>query len=540
MKQLLFPLILLWTAVGCSPTRPESTPPSQSPAKHVIFIGVDGLSPDGIRQAKTPAIDEMIDQGASSMQARSVFMTSSSPNWAAMINGVGPEQSGITTNAWGRDNYILPATHLGVEAVPPTIFSIIRDQLPESKIACIYHWTGLGRLLEKTVMDYHRTWDTETETTADAVRYIEEERPTFLFIHLDHVDGVGHASGHGTAPYYASIEWADSLIGNIVQASRDAKIFEETVFILTSDHGGINKGHGGETAEETEIPFVVYGKGVKDAFPISQTVNQYDSPSTALYALGLDQPDMWIGRPVKVAFEGNDEGYRGYRRLAAIPQVHPDAGAFLSQIPPVSLSTLTEFGEIRYTLDGSEPDVKSPIYSEPISLTQSTTLKAKTFKGDQVSESRIAHYTLIEENQGHGVVVSYWPRNQVRRFGQKSDDPTVVDTVYQLDLGGLSIIKGDVRYAYQTWLEIEEAGDYRFELVSDNPASLKIGGTSRETRGHYMSGKKELSLFLEQSRHPITLDYQPDAYGRSLQLYYEGPGIERQKIPADRLYLRKE
>ncbi|MYI84231.1 MAG: alkaline phosphatase family protein, partial [Rhodothermaceae bacterium] len=73
---------------------------SALPPIHIVVVGVDGLSPDGIRQASTPNLDALMEQGASSFSARAVLPTSSSPNWASMINGAGPEQHGIISNAW--------------------------------------------------------------------------------------------------------------------------------------------------------------------------------------------------------------------------------------------------------------------------------------------------------------------------------------------------------------------------------------------------------------------------------------------------------
>jgi hexosaminidase len=40
---------------------------------------------------------------------------------------------------------------------------------------------------------------------------------------------------------------------------------------------------------------------------------------------------------------------------------------------------------IRYTLDGSEPTVDSPLYTEPVKITESCTLKARSERGGQMS-----------------------------------------------------------------------------------------------------------------------------------------------------------
>ena len=38
---------------------------------------------------------------------------------------------------------------------------------------------------------------------------------------------------------------------------------DDTIFILTSDHGGIDKGHGGKTMREMETAFIISGKNIK-------------------------------------------------------------------------------------------------------------------------------------------------------------------------------------------------------------------------------------------------------------------------------------
>lgn len=70
--------------------------------KHMVVIGVDGMSPNGIDKANTPNLDILIKSGAHSFKAQSVLPSSSSPNWASMIMGASPAEHGITSNDWER------------------------------------------------------------------------------------------------------------------------------------------------------------------------------------------------------------------------------------------------------------------------------------------------------------------------------------------------------------------------------------------------------------------------------------------------------
>jgi phosphopentomutase len=80
-----------------------------------------------------------------------------------------------------------------------------------------------------------------------------------------------------------------------MQAITSSAMAEETVVIISSDHGGIGKGHGGESLQEVEIPFIVWGKSVKKNYTIEFTVYQYDNATTVAFALGLKMPMACIG-----------------------------------------------------------------------------------------------------------------------------------------------------------------------------------------------------------------------------------------------------
>lgn len=64
-------------------------------------------------------------------------------------------------------------------------------------------------------------------------------------------------------------------------------------------------------------------------------------------------------------------------------------------------------GEIRYTLDGSEPTSDSPIYNSPISISKNTVVRARIFNGDQIPGPTITHsYFINNGNIGDLPIVS--------------------------------------------------------------------------------------------------------------------------------------
>ena len=282
-------LMALWLAAGS--------------AKHVVIIGLDGTSPDGIRNSRTPNLDALRRRGARTFHARGVMPTSSSPNWASMIMGAGPEQHGVTSNDWQPDKFDFPPSVRGPDGRFPTLFGVLRAQRPRSVIACFHDWQGFGRLIEPgvaTVLEHRKG---PADTTRRAVAYLRERKPDLTFIHLDHVDHAGHEQGHGTPQYYDAVAEADRLIGEVVGALEAAGMASSTIVIVSADHGGIGKKHGGNSLAELEIPWIIAGPGVAAGREIKAPVNTFDTAATAAYVLGLTPPEGWIGRPVLAAFQ---------------------------------------------------------------------------------------------------------------------------------------------------------------------------------------------------------------------------------------------
>jgi predicted AlkP superfamily pyrophosphatase or phosphodiesterase len=272
----------------------------------IVVIGVDGLSPDGIRNAETPVLDSLMESGSYTLKARAVLPTVSSPNWASMIMGASPAQHGITSNKWERNEHTLPPAYSGKYGTFPTIFEVIKDQKPAAISGAIYHWDGFGRLFPAESVNFNRNGEDQFSTTAYALDFLNTQQPIFTFIHLDHVDGAGHEFGHGTPEYYAAVSQADSLIGQIMNTLHQNDMAKQTVVLVTSDHGGINKGHGGETLAEIEIPFIVAGKGIRKNHQIAEQVYTFDNAATVAWLLGLKVPQAWIGRPVKSILQKDD------------------------------------------------------------------------------------------------------------------------------------------------------------------------------------------------------------------------------------------
>lgn len=546
---LLVPVVL-FTYCGKSSAEVEATTEVFAPAKHVIVIGIDGMSPDGIAQAPTPVMDKLMAEGAFHLRARAVLPTSSSSNWASMIMGVGPEQHGITSNGWERDDYILPPVLAGNEGIAPTIFSVIRTQRPDYEIGAIYDWSGFGRLVEKSALNYDADPRGEDSTTLVAIEYIKSRKPNFLFIHLDHVDHAGHHYGHGTPEYYLAVAKADSLIGEILKAAEEAGLADDLVLLVSSDHGGLGDGHGGETPEEVEIPFLVYGKGVKSGYEINHPIYQYDNAATVAFALGAEPPYFWLGKPVKAAFSGfNQPDIKGYRYSLRSPTIQPKGkgyepagGLFDGGSQQVTIENREDFGTVHYTTDGTIPASSSPVYNSPFEVSTTTVVRAVVIDdGGFSSKPTEAYFRFKPAGNSHGLTYRYY-EDATKSWSMlpnfKSLKPEATGNALEIRHNQIGEHREDFfGVVFEGYLLVEQAGKYKFYTASDDGSKLYINQQEVVNNdGDHGTIERSGSVELEPGYNHIKVEWFNGGGGYWLDAYYSGPGIAKQIIPVDKLF----
>ena len=553
-KENLLYVCAIYFLVACQTQKKESYPAG---IEHVVVIGVDGMSPDGIRNATTPVMDSMIADGAIKWNVRTVLTTASSQNWASMIMGAGPEQHGIINNDWERDDHTLPPIVAGSEGIFPSIFGIIREQKPDAEIGAVYHWSGFGRLFEKQAVNYDKRFSTEDSTATDFINYIKTKKPTFGFMHLDHVDHAGHHDGHGTPLYYAAVAKADSLIGEVLKGIKEAGIDESTLVIITSDHGGMGKGHGGPTPEEGEIAMILHGKDIKKGYKIQQQVYTYDLAATIAFAFNLTPPYAWIGRPIKAAFDGFEEPanlWKG-KEVIASPTIFPKrnlyqqaGGLYINEPAVVKMSAITDNSVIHYTLNGDVPDSSSPVYKAPFTIDSTTVVQAKAFddKGNE-SGASVAYFRMVKTDVGNGLTIAYFKGSnwkQLPAFGKLTAakkwnsyefavDEKIIVPLLEKENSTFGLV-------YDGYIQIDTPGEYRFSTQSDDGSKLFINDKA-VVNNDGDHGVKEAAgdITLAAGRHKIKVEFFNAAGGYWLDVFYKGPGIPKQLVPANKLFLTK-
>jgi alpha-L-rhamnosidase len=214
-------------------------------------------------------------------------------------------------------------------------------------------------------------------------------------------------------------------------------------------------------------------------------------------------------------------------RQVSTPVVHPaDTTVAAPGTARVRMECRTEGAEIRYTLDGSDPDGRSPLYEEPFETDSPILVSAAAFKPglerSYVRRSRIDVY----RPESHGLSVSlyegFWtalpdfsrlrPRRAVSPAGIGLDAvPRPAD--------GFGLV-------FTGFLNAPADGDYRFRLASDDGSRLLIDGrTVVSNDSTHAVSEASGTVRLAKGRHALRLEYFEGRGDESLRLDWEGPGL---------------
>ncbi len=198
--------------------------------------------------------------------------------------------------------------------------------------------------------------------------------------------------------------------------------------------------------------------------------------------------------------------------------------------------------EVRYTLDGTEPDSSSLRYEKPLPVNATTTIKLLTLGYLRRAGNR---YTVRFEKQNYlpavtteagfvnGLTCNYFEGeyNSVNQISAKDlKKQIIVDTI-----GIPSIARPSVfALKFNAFIEIKEEGIYTFYVSSDDGSTLQIGDRMVVNNdGYHSGGEVSGQIALSKGDHPVVLKYFDGGGGNSLKLYYEGPGRANQKIPVE-------
>jgi arylsulfatase A-like enzyme len=273
-------------------------------AQHVFIISFDQGNPSLIDQTDMPTFHEMAAQGARALEAYTIVPPLTLPSHTSMLTGVGIQKHQVTWNDYRPTNGILKV---------PTIFSLAKER---GYRTAMFVGKEKFKHLELPGTIDELVWPQPDDDAKSIARAFAAEfaktKPNLCFIHFRDPDTVGHKTGAYSKEKIQALKDCDEALKTIKDAIAAAGVLDESVIILTADHGAHDSkdrdgktigSHSDARPEDVLIPWVAWGKGVKKNSTITVPVVQYDTAATALWLLEVPLPQHFWGRPTTTAFK---------------------------------------------------------------------------------------------------------------------------------------------------------------------------------------------------------------------------------------------
>jgi predicted AlkP superfamily pyrophosphatase or phosphodiesterase len=262
----------------------SSIPPKPVIAR-VLIVSFDGLRPDAISLAPMQNMLALMQSGAYTLTAQTIFPSSTLPSHTSMLSGLCVAKHHVTwndyipINGYARGTDLFDLAHAaGLRTVMIVGKEKLR-QITEPDSTDVFEFIGSG----------------ENDIVARASLEIQKGFGV-MFVHFPNGDFMGHEFGWLSKEQLSAYRDGDAALGQLLELLDDG-----TLVIVTADHGGHNTTHGSDSPEDMTIPWIVSGAGIQAGQLVTQ-VYTMDTAATAAYALGLSIPVEWDGMPITEAF----------------------------------------------------------------------------------------------------------------------------------------------------------------------------------------------------------------------------------------------
>jgi len=251
-----------------------------------LLILADGMRPDSIQDL---AFTEKLRKTASySMKAASVMPSVTLPCHMSIFHSVDPIRHGITTNTY-------------MPQVRP--INGLCEVLKTRNLKCsfFYDWEQLRDLARPGSMYIHEFragrvdgWENTMEYTYSKVleHLTSDKASDFTFWYIGLTDETGHAHGWMGEEYMNAVRKAMGKIESLI-----SQLSDEFNVIITADHGGHDRTHGTEMAEDMTVPMFFLGSAFEAGKEL-ENVSIKDIAPTIAKLHGIPSDDDWEGASV--------------------------------------------------------------------------------------------------------------------------------------------------------------------------------------------------------------------------------------------------
>jgi choline-sulfatase len=290
--------------------------------RNVVLISIDTCRADhlscyGYKRPTTPHIDAIAREGVLFQQALSPVPLTT-PAHSSMLTGTYPPTNGVRLNNLES----LGASHV-------TLAEVLRDA-GFATAAFVGGFPldaqfGLNqgfdtydcRFTRRSETSSSRTERTAEEVSRPALTWLEQHAggPFFLFLHyydphFPYEPPAPYAAPYAEDPYSGEIAYVDEWIGRVVDRLRALNVYDDTLVIVTGDHGE-SLGEHGETShgffiyQSTQhVPMIIRAPHARRGSTIGERVSLVDLLPTVLDLVDLKTPAPVEGVTLRTHLEG--------------------------------------------------------------------------------------------------------------------------------------------------------------------------------------------------------------------------------------------
>ena len=362
------------------------------PAKHVIFLTIDGFRPDFYLDSgwNTPNLRALMKDGAYAKGVNSVFPSMTYPSHITIVTGVQPAKHGIYYNNiftadgaaqapyWQDSSIHVPTIWKAAKAKGLTVASLYWPVSADAPVD--YNIPDIGGLgdgvreqyslpkgfyakVKKEVFGGAQKIDHgKNQNIAKIAAYvIMKSKPELMTIHVFSVDGASHNVGRYGEKVKEAVADADAAVGIIVDALKAAGIWENTVFMVGGDHGFYD-------VKKTISPNVWLKKdGLMNDLRTGDWKAQFNTVGGSAYLYLKDQSDEATVSKVKAILAGQPDSVKQYFRLISKEQLtkggyNPNVAFALTAEHDASFSTTSAGDAVKSGKGGAHghfPDTKN-------------------------------------------------------------------------------------------------------------------------------------------------------------------------------------
>jgi len=235
----------------------------------------------------------------------------------------------------------------------------------------------------------------------------------------------------------------------------------------------------------------------------------------------------------------SEVGVFGIGKWPAMPAFSAQSGRYPNQVTfNVTESTPGTF--IAFTTDGTIPTRTSPRFHGPVTLTSSSTVKARAFQDGAGASSVATADFLINPTIGFGsgLAGKYFANNIHGSAPFSSRLDPLINFDWQNGSPILGMADDHWSVEWSGYVEAETTGTHTFMTSAEAGLQVWINGSlvidnSAETELPVSSGTICLRAGMKNA---IEVKYIHNGGGFPLRLYWSGPGLTKELIPTSQLY----